>query len=292
MHHLEKGLTDFRSFYPFTLQNEQLQAISGYLHRLMACHHHLFTITIFAPSSHITCYTFQLQFTEQRPSHTVYWDQILLKEGVWTFSMSVCKSVTQKHLRTASLSRCYTDRHSQSMCSIKTILSVMCSSLATHTTSKEGGKKRPDPFQVFAQWCSMSSSPVPALSQQGSSRRQETAEEVRSELQRGSGSGLNDRKREEMEIRQQEETALKILPQLWLVSPAWGGRGQRDEGSLNDILQRNQSLHTLLKSPLVSNNKTIFTGSLSKHQAARHITKHTTILLKTCSCKIQMAFPF
>ncbi len=40
---------------------------------------------------------------------------------------------------------------------------------------------------------------------------------------------------------------------------------------MNDILQRNQTLHTLLKSPLVSHTKNIFAGGL---QAAGQIAKY------------------
>lgn len=40
--------------------------------------------------------------------------------------------------------------------------------------------------------------------------------------------GLNDRNREEMEIRQQEEATLKILFQLWLVMRALGGRDEKE----------------------------------------------------------------
>lgn len=91
--------------------------------------------------------------------------------------------------------------------------------------------------------------------------------------------GLNDRNREEMEIREQEEPALKNPASTLDLSPRVGGGGygggQRERrGSVNDILQRNQTLHTLLNSPPVSHNMTIFTGG-HWHQTAGHRTDCT-----------------
>lgn len=64
------------------------------------------------------------------------------------------------------------------------------------------------------------------------------AEEVRSEPQRSSGRGLNDRNREEMEIRQQEEPALKILPQLsWLLSLGQRERAGGERGRQARVLE-------------------------------------------------------
>ncbi len=53
-----------------------------------------------------------------------------------------------------------------------------------------------------------STNALPELSEQSSSKRQEMGKEVRSELQCALEEGMNDRKREEMKIKQQEESAL------------------------------------------------------------------------------------
>lgn len=94
--------------------------------------------------------------------------------------------------------------------------------------------------------------------------------------------GLNGRNTEEVEIRQPEDSALKILPQLWLVSSILGAKGKRQR-SLNDILQRSHTLHTLLNSPLVSGIKTIFTEGVIQCQLYR-------IIIRSRSCKWQVMF--
>lgn len=50
------------------------------------------------------------------------------------------------------------------------------------------------------------------------------------------------------------------------------------KGSLNDILQKSHTLHTLLNSPLVSGIKTIFTEGVIQCQLYR-------IKIRSCSCK-------
>lgn len=94
--------------------------------------------------------------------------------------------------------------------------------------------------------------------------------------------GLNGRNTEEGEIRQPEDSALKILPQLWLVSSILGAKGKRQR-SLDDILQKSHTLHTLLNSPLVSGIKTIFTEGIIQCQLYM-------IKIRSCSCKWQVMF--
>lgn len=99
------------------------------------------------------------------------------------------------------------------------------------------------------------------------------AKEVRSELQWCSGRGS-----EWQEKRGDGDKATGRHcfenPASTLTCAACMGR---KSGFSNDILQRNQTIHPLLKSPLVSNNKTIFTGGL---WAVGHITMHTDSMLQ------------
>lgn len=91
--------------------------------------------------------------------------------------------------------------------------------------------------------------------------------------------GLNDRKREEVEDKATGRHCFENPASTLTCAARMGRLGGEGRGPLNDILQRNQTFgecdlenHTLLKSPLVSHNKSIFTGDL---QAVDHTRTHT-----------------